>query len=95
MCESKCCCCAYQTPPWWVTMGFAPYSAYSGQRPPAVQVPAPPIGLPGTGAIPPPTPPSGGQPPGVGLLPNVVPGLLDILNPFGLLTPLLGMVRPK
>jgi hypothetical protein len=26
MSEGNCCCCAYQTPPWWVTMGFTPTS---------------------------------------------------------------------
>ena len=93
MCESKCCCCAYQTPPWWVTMGFVPYSNYSGQRPPAVQVPAPPIGLPGTGGVAQPSQPSGGQPSGGG--PSVGNIIGDILDPLGLLTNLLGTVRPK
>jgi hypothetical protein len=89
MCESKCCCCAYQTPPWWVTMGFVPYSAYSGQRPPSVQVPAPPIGLPGTGTVTQPTQPSGGQSSGGGLLQTVGNVIGDVLNPLGALTHLL------
>ncbi len=53
MCESNCC-CGYQSPPWWVTMGFTPpnhpAATTMGSPPATPATPATPgiPGVPGT-----------------------------------------------
>lgn len=80
MSDSNCnCCCAYLTPPWWVTMGYAPPAGRAGV---VYQTPATPTVI-GTApaASPPPvaaTPPKSGA--GGGLLGGVVGVGKDVGN---------------
>ena len=61
MSETNCnCCCAYLTPPWWVTMGFAPPAGRTG-----VYLPGSPATPPSVVVAPPPPATTVPPPPGV------------------------------